>query len=272
VIDSEATNIRNLAANERGESYGELTIATTQTQARFVLPSALKRLKARYPDVSVRLNLFTEAARSRAAGQDADLMIASSAVRPDTFDVVIPLYRWQRVAIVPKDHPLARINRPLSLTDLAAHPLIGYESALGSHASVAQAFAEAGAPAQFAYAAHDAEVIKTYVRTGLGVGLIAEMISEDVDLVRLPVKGLPACTAYALLSRDRVVRDYVIDFLGALAPHIPRRDLVRTLHPSGQPTPILAPNWTEWLALTGAPTLAEGMASGGEAVAAVGRG
>jgi LysR family cys regulon transcriptional activator len=250
VIVSEAANIRNLAANERGESRGELVIATTQTQARFVLPPALKRLKARYPGVSVRLNLFTEAKAARAAGQDADLTIASAAAWPETFDVVIPLYRWRRVAIAPKDHPLTRLHRPLSHADLAAHPLIGYESALGSHASVARAFAEAGAPAQFAYTAHDAEVIKTYVRAGLGVGLIAEMISQDDDLVRLPVNGLPACTTYALLSRDRVARDYVVDFLGALAPRTPRRDLVRSLHPSGQSNPITAPDWSEWLADT----------------------
>jgi DNA-binding transcriptional LysR family regulator len=250
VIVSEAANIRTLAANHRQESAGELVIATTQTQARFVLPPALKALKAAYPAVNVRLNLFSDVERSISAKQDADILVASSMEWPQTTDLVAPLYRWRRVALVPRDHPLTRRSQPLGLTDLAAFPLIGYESALGSHASVAAAFAAAGAPASFAYAAHDTEVIKTYVRTGLGVGLLAEMATgEDEDLVELPIEGLPVCSAYALLRRDRVVRDYVIDFLAALAPHLNRRDLVRSLQPGGRPLSRNAPDWREWQSL-----------------------
>lgn len=251
VILSEAANIRTLAANERRQSVGELVIATTHTQARFVLPGALKRLKERSPDVSVRLNLFANTEQSAAARQDADLVVASTGSWPQTSDIVIPLYRWRRVALVPAAHPLASLDRPLTLAELARHPLIGYESALGSHASVTAAFAQAGSPAQFAYAAHDTEVIKTYVRAGLGVGLLAEMASGADDLVRLPVEGLPVCQAYALLPRDRVVRDYVVDMMEALAPHMSRRDLLRSLQP-GMPSKVRpSPEWREWLRLTG---------------------
>lgn len=249
VILSEAANIRTLAANHRGDAAGELVIATTQTQARFVLPTALKTLKTKSPDVSVRLNLFSDVERSISAKHDADLLVASSMEWPQTVDLVVPLYRWRRVAVFPQGHPLAASSGPLSLQELSAYPLIGYESALGSHASVADAFARAGSPAQFAYAAHDIEVIKTYVRTGIGVGLMAEMADEDSDLVRRPIAGLPTCHAYALLRRDRVVRDYVIDFVASLAPHVSRRDLARALQPGGRPPAASAPDWSEWNSL-----------------------
>lgn len=248
VIVAEAANIQTIAANQRRESAGELVIATTRTQAQFVLPPALKRLKAKYPAVSVRLNLFADPARAATAREDADLMVASSVARPGGSELVIPLYRWERVAVVPRDHAFARLNRPLTLAELATQPLIGYESALGSHASVAEAFAQAGSPAQFAYAAHDTEVITTYVRSGLGVGLLAEMAAADDDeLVSLPVEGLPACHAYAILRRDRVARDYVVDFLDSLAPHVSRRELERSLHPSGKTEITQAPDWADWL-------------------------
>lgn len=247
VLLSEAANIHALAANHRQDNQGELVIATTQTQARFVLPAALKRLKSNFPDVSVRLNLFSDAARAASARQDADLMVASAVDWPQTTDLVAPLYRWRRVALMPADHPLAALNRPLTLAELSAYPLIGYESALGSHSSVAAAFSDAGAPADFAYTAHDTEVIRTFVRTGLGIGLMAEMaIGADSDLVHRQIEGLPACHAYVLLRRDRVARDYVIDLVAALTPRFSRRDIVRALEPNGELPAIDAPAWQDW--------------------------
>lgn len=250
VLLSEAANIHALAANHRQESAGELVIATTQTQARFVLPPALQRLKAHSPDVSVRLNLFSDAERAVSAREDADLLIASAVGWPQTADLVAPLYRWRRVALMPADHPLAGARGPLTLAELSAYPLIGYESALGSHATVAAAFAEAGARADFTYTAHDTEVIRTFVSAGLGIGLIAEMaVGDDRGLVHRPIEGLPACHAYALLRRDRVARDYVIDLVAALTPHFSRRDLVRGLQPGGALPSVTAPDWRDWQAL-----------------------
>lgn len=250
VLVSEAANIHALAANHRRETAGELVIATTQTQARFVLPGALKRLQSEAPNVTVRLNLFSDAERAATAREDADLLIASAVEWPRTNDLVAPLYRWRRVALLPADHPLAALKRPLTLADLAAYPLIGYESALGSHATVADAFARAGAPAEFAYTAHDTEVIRSLVRSGLGVGLIAEMaVGGDTDLVHRPIDGLPACHAYALLRHDRVARDYVVDLVAALTPHFTRRDLVRALHPRGVLPEVTAPDWRDWQAV-----------------------
>ncbi len=250
VLVSEAANIHALAANHRRESGGELVIATTQTQARFVLPGALKRLQAQSPNVSVRLNLFSDAQRAVSARQDAHLLIASAVDWPQTTDLVAPLYRWRRVALLPAGHPLATSKKPLTLAQLADYPLIGYESALGSHATVAAAFTQAGAPAEFTYTAHDTEVIRTLVRSGLGIGLIAEMaVGGDHDLVHRPIEGLPACHAYALLRRDRVARDYVVDLVAALTPHFSRRDLMRGMHPRGVLPDVTAPDWRDWQAL-----------------------
>lgn len=249
VLLSEAANIHALAANHRRDNQGELVIATTQTQARFVLPAALKRLQSDAPNVSVRLNLFNDAARAASARQDADLMVASAIDWPRTADLVAPLYRWRRVALMPADHPLAALKSPLALADLSAYPLIGYESALGSHATVAAAFAHAGAPVEFAYTAHDTEVIRTFVRAGLGIGLIAEMAAEDdADLVHRPIDGLPECHAYALLRRDRVARDYVVDLVSALTPRFGRRDIVRALESRGELPRTAAPAWRDWQA------------------------
>jgi DNA-binding transcriptional LysR family regulator len=248
IILTEAGNIRTLAANFRADDEGELVLATTQTQARFVVPDALKALKARYPNVRVKLNLFSDSEGVSAARADADVMVASAMSPPDAPDLAIPLYRWRRVAIAPKDHPVTQRKRQaLSLAELSEFPLVGYESALGTHAHVADAFARAGHPAKFAYAAHDTEVIKTFVRSGLGVGLLAEMAMSDSDhLAQFSVDGLPECAAYAVLRRDRVVRDYVLDFVTLLAPHVTRRELVRGLQP-GSPFPVkAAPEWREW--------------------------
>lgn len=250
-ILAEADNIRTLAENHRRDPRGELVIATTQTQARFVLPRALKALKVGYPEVSVRINLFANASGAEAAKQDADILIASSVEWPQTQDLVVPLYNWDRVAVAPVDHPLAALGRRLTLHDLAAHPLIGYESALGSHARVADAFARANTPANFAYAAHDAEVIKTFVRSGFGVGLLAEMTIDDdadADLAKMPVAGLPNCTAYALLPRDRVPRTYVLDLLHEVTPHVSRRAILRALQPGASRLTARPLDWRAWQA------------------------
>lgn len=251
LIMAEIASIRAIAENHRQEPRGELVIATTQTQARFVLPNALKLLKANYPEISVRINLFTDAERAEVARQDADILIASSMEFPQTSDVVVPLYRWERVVVSLPDHPLAQHEQPLDLSRLAAYPLIGHETAFGSHAHVADAFSKAGSPAQFAYTAHDTEVIKTFVRLGLGVGLLAEMTvhGADTDLAKLGIDGLPHCTAYALLRRDRVVRTCVLDLLAGLAPHVSRRDILNALEPGSAPLEAKALDWRDWKAM-----------------------
>jgi len=243
-ILAEVGNIRALADNHRREASGELRLLTTQTQAQFVLPSALKGLRERYPDVNVHLSLTQDRAMRRLDQGEHDLAIVSAADDLAPAEFALPLYRWRRVGLAPSGHALTRLGRPVTLADLAEHPLIAYGADQDS--SLVKAFEAEGVSPQFAYATQDSEVIKTYVRSGLGVGIVAEMALAGApsDLVTIDIDGLfPACTTWAVLRRDRVLRDYVVDFLTLLAPHLRARDLQRLVRSGYRPAQSLAPTW-----------------------------
>jgi len=247
VIIAEAANIRTLAANHRREAQGELRIATTHTQARFVLPSALAAVKARFPQVGLHLAPTGEREAVDRIEQDgADIAIVSAVERPATNDLVIPLYRWRLVGLAPAGHPLASGEAP-SLADLARHPLVTYESALRPDSSFARAFAAAGLQARLAFTSRDSDLIKTFVASGMGVGLLAQMALGEGDdaLEAFDLGGLfPQRTAWAVLRRDRIVRDHVLEFLRALAPHLDRADLRRACDGGAEPPAWpLPPEW-----------------------------
>jgi LysR family cys regulon transcriptional activator len=249
-ILAEASNIRTLAANHRGEAGGELRIATTQTQARFFLPPSLKDLQARFPGVSVRLNMLADIQEAARVENDlADLLIISATERSEVGDLAIPLYRWKRVLVLPGGHPLTHLAAPISLADIAAHPLIGYESLLAQGSSVAKALAAQGLELQLAYAAQDVEVIKSYVRSGFGVGLLPQMAvsAEDLtDLVTIEVDHLfPTCTTWAVLPASRVARDYAVALVKSLAPHIAARDIDRLVKGTPLPAQAAVRWWSE---------------------------
>lgn len=246
LILTEAANIRSHATNGRGDVDGDLRILTTQTQAQYVLPSALSRLRDVFPQVRVHLDLSTAPAIRRSEQADFDVAFVSAVDQPPADAFAFPLYRWRWVALAPSDHPLARTSGSVTLRELSRHPLIGYQSAQQNTSSIAQAFAQAGHPIRFAYAAQNSEVIKTYVRTGLGIGLVAEMALGDLppDLTAIAVDdGLPTCTAWALLPRDRILRDYVLEFLTLLAPHFSQRDIRRVVQFSGELGVTAIPAW-----------------------------
>jgi len=247
---AEAGNIRALAANLRQEAGGELRIATTHTQARFLLPSALAEVKRRYPDVVVRLTPAGDAeVLPLLVEGEADLAIVSTVGPPPSGGLAVPLYRWERVLIVPKGHALAASGQGPTLTQLAQHPLISYESSLRRGSSLRQVFMRAELEPRFALTARDADLITTYVRAGLGVGILAEMAftAEDAqDLVALDIGTLlPSCTTWLVMARDRVQRDYALQLARALAPQLDVRDLRRALNgepPERWPDP---PHWRE---------------------------
>ncbi|RMH94815.1 LysR family transcriptional regulator [Lysobacter pythonis] len=242
----EADNIRQLAANQRGEGEGRLTLVTTHTQARFVLPPAISMVKQRWPRVSVHLQPAGDAEiLGLLAEGEADLALISTSGRAPDAGIAIPLYRWRRKLLMPKTHPLA--TKPeLTMVDLARAPLVSYESSLRAASSLQRAFARAGVVANIAMTAADADLIKTYVRTGLGIGLLAEMAvgAQEADLaVREAPTEIPANIAWAVLPRERVMRDYTTALLLALAPQLDRHDLQRTVaghQPPDWPPP---PSW-----------------------------
>jgi DNA-binding transcriptional LysR family regulator len=207
------------------------------------------RIKQAYPQVSVHLQQAAESDALDLLGQgDADMAIVSTAGSEPTTGIAVPLYRWRRLVVVPKGHPLDRAGQVPDMAALAAHPLISYESSTRPNSSLRRAFAAKRLEPDLALTALDADLIKTYVRTGLGVGLLAEMAvnSNDADLRAWPAPdAVPECIAWAVLPRERVLRDYALELVHVLAPQIDKRDLRRVLdgnQEAGWPPP---PSWEE---------------------------
>jgi len=246
---AEANNIRTYAANQRRESHGQLVLTTTHTQARFVLPPAVARIKQAYPQVSVHLQQAAESDALDLLGQgDADMAIVSTAGSEPTTGIAVPLYRWRRLVVVPKGHPLDHAGKVPDMAALAAHPLISYESSTRPNSSLRRAFAAKRLEPDLALTALDADLIKTYVRTGLGVGLLAEMAvnSNDADLRAWPAPdAVPECIAWAVLPRERVLRDYALELVHVLAPQIDKRDLRRVLDGNQDANWPVPPSWEE---------------------------
>lgn len=251
VILAEAANIRVLAANLRSDIQGELAIVTTHTQARFVLPGAIAAIKQRYPDVGIRLEPHGDTELIDLLGKGvADMAIVSTAGSPPNAELAIPVFRWDRQILVPKAHPLARLGRAPRIDELAAHELVSYESSLAAESSLRRAFVDAGCDLKLAVTARDADLIKTYVRAGLGVGILAEMAlgpDDRKDLCVLPAAGLlPTCTTWIVLKRDRVQRDFALELITRLAPQIDHRDLVRVVQGAASADWPEPPHWRDW--------------------------
>ena len=239
---AEVANIRSYAANERGEYSGRMLLATTHTQARYVLPPAIAAIKREFPQVSVDLRAASE---SDVLGQldQADLALISTTGSVPQGGMAVPLFRWRRVLLVPDTHPLAGLQRAPTLAELGRHPLISYESSTRADSSLQRAFAGASVTPQIAMTARDANLIKTYVRAGLGAGLLAEMAvthGEDGDLRVIPAPAeIPECITWAVIPRGRVLREYALSLLHGLAPQLDRRDLRRVLEGNQEP------NWPQ---------------------------
>ncbi len=249
-ILSEARNIRVYAANERGEHVGRLVLATTHTQARHVLPWVIAGVKRAFPAVSVHLQPgATGDVMKQLANGEADFAVISTSGEPPAGGLAVPLFRWRRLVLVPKAHPLASRSDAPTLAELAVHPLVSYESSNRPQSSLQQAFAQAGLEPRVAMTALDADLIKTYVRAGLGVGVLAEMAvlsGQDPDLVSLPVPAeLPDCVTWAVLPHSRVLRDYALELLKAIAPQLDRRSLRRVLEGNEEAAWPEPPQWRE---------------------------
>ena len=247
---SEAANIRAYAANVRGDAQGRLVIATTHTQARHVLPTAIAQVKRGYPQMSVHLQPSGEGeVLDLLARGEADVAVISTSGERPAGGIAVPLFRWRRVVLVQRGHALAASKKAPTLKQLAAESLVSYESSVRADSSLRRAFAQKGLEPRIAMTARDADLIKTYVRAGLGVGLLAEMAvgADDLDTLRaLPApEGIPECTAWAVLRRERVLRDYTLALLTAVAPQLDRTDLRRAVAGTDDPAWPEPPVWGE---------------------------
>jgi len=219
--------IKGLSVEIGNEDAGSLSIATTHTQARYVLPPVISHFRERYPEVKLHLHQGTSEQIAEQINADrVDLAIASG--HSDLYKdlTLLPCYRWHRTIIVPRAHPLAGQPRP-TLADLAHYPLITYTFSVSGPSSLHELFAGAGLEPNVVLTARDADVIKTYVRIGLGVGIVASVAVDaeaDPDLVAIDAAHLfPTHTTWLGVRRATLLRRYMYDFIRLFAPHLDRR-------------------------------------------------
>jgi len=220
----DADNIRGLAAQFANRDQGQLCIATTHTQARYALPPVVARFKAAFPKVHLALHQVSpsETAAMLRSGE-ADLGIATEALAGVPELITFPFYSWRHAVIVPEGHPLVGAT-PLTLEALADHPLITYHEGFTGRSRIDAAFARAGLAPDIVLSALDADVIKTYVELGLGVGLIAAMAyhpAKDTGLRLLEGAHLfEQNTAWIAVRRGHYLRNFVYRFIELCNPEL----------------------------------------------------
>lgn len=223
------SDVKKLAQEYSNEKQGSLRIATTHTQARYALPPIIKGFRAEYPDVSLHMNQGTPAQIAELAATGVvDFAIATEGM--DLFQdlVMMPCYSWNRSVVVPIGHPLAD-RKNLELKDVAEFPIVTYVFGFTGRSKLDDAFMGEGLVPNVVFTATDTDVIKTYVRLGLGVGIIATMAidpTQDQDLVALPAGHLFASsTTHIGFRKGTFLRRFMYDFIRRFAPHL-TKDMV----------------------------------------------
>jgi LysR family cys regulon transcriptional activator len=201
-----------------------LSIATTHTQARYALPKVVREFMGRYPGIQLHINQGTPVQISELASRGlVDMAIATETI--DQFEnlVQLPCYEWNRCILVPRGHALAQLAE-ISLRDVAAYPIVTYVFGFTGRSLLDQAFEKQDIHPQVALTAVDADVIKTYVRLGLGVGIVARMAYDpdiDGDLVALDAEHLFGRSVTKIcLRRDMYIRGFIYDFIRLFASHL----------------------------------------------------
>jgi len=229
-------SIRQVAQEFSDEKKGSLAIATTHTQARYALPGAINEFIKCYPDVSLHMHQGTPMQISEmAADGSADFAIATEALQHFSDLIMMPCYRWNRSIMVPKNHPLTQLSK-LTLEDIAAWPIVTYVFGFTGRSKLDDAFQRHGLEPKVVFTAVDSDVIKTYVRLGLGVGIVASMAYDpntDADLVALDASHLfEASTTKIGFRKGTFLRGYMYDFIRLFAPHL-TPDVVRQVQACG---------------------------------------
>ncbi len=222
-------SIKRVAQEYSDETQGSLDVATTHTQARYALPSVITNFMDRYPEVSLHMHQGTPMQIAEmAADGTVDFAIATEAMEHFGDLVMMPCYRWNRCIVVPRHHPLAAAGKP-GLDEIAAYPIVTYVFGFTGRSRLDEAFLRHGLTPKVVFTATDADVIKTYVRLGLGIGIMAQMAFDpdhDGDLVAIDAAHLfePSTTMIGC-RRGTFLRGYMYDFIELFAPHL-TRDLV----------------------------------------------
>ncbi|MEO5796735.1 MAG: CysB family HTH-type transcriptional regulator [Rhodoferax sp.] len=226
VIMREVGNLKRIGEQFSAQDSGTLSIATTHTQARYVLPVPVAKLREAYPKVNVSLHQGAPDQVARMLIDEvAEIGIATESLANYTELVTLPCYEWQHVIVFPADHPLAKKER-LTLEDIAQEPIITYHPSFTGRTKIDQAFAARKLVPRIALEAIDSDVIKTYVRLGLGIGIVAEMaVRDDVnsDLISRPAGILFGINiARVAFKRSAYLRNFVFKFAELLSDRLDR--------------------------------------------------
>jgi LysR family cys regulon transcriptional activator len=238
VILREVGNLKRIGEQFSAEDSGTLSIATTHTQARYVLPVPVAKLREAYPNVNISLHQGAPAQVAQMVMDEvAEIGIATESLSEYPELVTLPCYEWEHMLVIPKSHPLAGKVR-ITLEDLATEPIITYHPSFTGRTRIDKAFAAKNLTPRIALEAIDSDVIKTYVRLGLGVGIVAEMAVKDGlddDLVARPASQLfGKNVARIAFKRSAYIRHFVYDFAALLSDRLDRNLIMKALE--GHPT------------------------------------
>ena len=232
-------NLRQVGEEFTEEDNGHLTIATTHTQARYALPHVIQRFTKRYPGVrlSLRQGSPTQISELVTSGE-ADIAIATEAIELYEDLVMLPCYEWNRCVLVTPGHPLLKA-RKLTLEAIVSFPIITYDFAFTGRSRINQAFADKGLTPNVVLTAIDADVIKTYVELGLGIGIVAMMAYDpkrDTHLRAMDASHLfePSTTRIGI-RKNSYLRGYTYEFIEMFAPHLTRRVVDDAMHGKAYP-------------------------------------
>ena len=218
-------NLRKAGQEFVAQEMGSLSIAATHSQARYALPTAVQEFRLQYPQVTLQLHQGSpkQIAQMLIDGE-ADVGIATEALAQYSELLALPCYRWTHSVVVPAGHPL--LSQPLTIEALAAHPLITYDNGFTGRSHIDEAFRQHGLEPNIVLSAMDADVIKTYVELGLGVGIVASIAYEaerDLNLRAIEAGQLFGINLTRLaVRRGAFLRGYVYDFITSFAPPLTR--------------------------------------------------
>ncbi|MEX1167395.1 MAG: CysB family HTH-type transcriptional regulator [Hydrogenophaga sp.] len=238
IILREVNNLKRIGEQYSAQDSGTLSIATTHTQARYVLPGPVSKLRQAYPKVAIGLHQGSPDQVAKMLIEEvAEIGVATESLSNYPELITLPCYEWQHVLVFPFDHPLANKER-ITLEDLAAQPLITYHPSFTGRTRIDQAFALRQLKPNVVLEAIDSDVIKTYVKLGMGVGIVAEMAmhgdNQTPDLVARPAGALFGTNlARVAFKRGAYLRQFVLRFAELLSDRLSRDLIVRAM--SGTP-------------------------------------
>ncbi len=230
----DADNIKRLADDFNKVDEGTLTIATTHTQARYVLPPIVNLFKKEFPKVHLILQQASpvEIAEMLLQGE-ADIGIATESLTTEENLASVPYYDWRHSIITPQDHPLAS-KTEISLTDLAEYPIITYHGGFTGRSKIDKAFTDAGVDVNIVMSALDADVIKTYVELGMGVGVVNNVAYDaerDYRLKQIQTDIFGVNTTWIAVRKGHLLRGYGYEFISLCAPNADIKALKRIAYP-----------------------------------------